>query len=109
MEIKVPGDADIIVLDAFRTDLEPKLRIVKSATCWCTLVMNVKERTVRCSRCDKVYEPFEALVFLTTSWTRYAANRDAIKHDAERLRKKRDELREEVKNLKAQRKRLKEP
>jgi len=96
--------AEIIEL-ANHQGVEPKLRVIRKTGCFCTLVFDEHERTVTCKLCNRVWEPFEALVYLARTWVQYAANRDSLKREIDQLRDDRARLRQDVANLKAQRKR----
>ena len=87
---------------------KPLLEVVRETTCLCTFRVDKRTRTVRCPKCDRVWDAFDALDRLASDFTRYAANRDAIKREMSELGDKRDKLRKEISALKSKLRRTKE-
>lgn len=101
--VQIP-ECEVIALDNHR-GAEPKLRVVRSRGCMCSFTSDEKTRTVTCPRCGKVWDAFDAMMFLARDWTNYDANRQALKREVSDLVALKDRLRQDVQNLKAQAKR----
>jgi hypothetical protein len=103
--VEIP-EAEIVELANRRAGAEPKLRVVRSKSCFCTFTIDEHARAITCPRCGRTWEPFEALLRLSRDWTNYDANRRALKHEVKDLEERRERLRSDIQNLKAQAKRI---
>jgi len=96
----VSEDAEIIELDDFRAGTEPIVRAVRGPVCFCKIVVSPHARTVLCSKCKRVWDPIDALVFLAKNLDRWVQNRDNVMREYKRYAEK-------LKNMKARVKRAK--
>lgn len=87
---------------------KPMLEVVREEPCLCTFIVDKRTRTVRCPKCARVWDAFDALDRLASDFARYAANRDAIKREMNDLGERRDKLRKEINALKSKLRRAKE-
>jgi hypothetical protein len=94
-------------------DKEPKLLlIVDQRPVGCQphhFVVNGVERTVRCSRCEVLFDPIAALLDISKDWDQYKWNRDDLQKHIVRLKSERDALRREVSSLKTQKRKATVP
>lgn len=76
--------------------------------CWPhhLFVFDEKARTVECSKCSRVFTPFDALMEVARDWDQLVRNRKFLQQQCKELGEQRDALKREVQNLKAQRRRL---
>jgi hypothetical protein len=104
-----PEDLPSNVVKLHHREREPKLMlVVEKARSVCHphhFIINGVERTVRCDRCNTIFDPILALLDISRDWQNYRWNREDLKHQIERLTATREALRREVSNLKAQKKR----
>lgn len=96
-----PSD-DLGPLETRRDYARPHCRCV-------AFVLDDHEKRVQCKHCKKVFEPFEALLHMGSSWTRVFQDLIAVKRDIDKLRSERDALKAEVVLLKAQKRRAAKP
>lgn len=103
-------DAVVIDLAEHRKELdpEPKIRVLRPSTCFCTFVCDVQTRTVRCPKCSRAWDPFDALLVFGRKTEGYLTSLVRLKQQVQAKTKILEGLTKAVKNLKAQRKRLTE-
>lgn len=103
------GDGEIIPLPKRDADgVVPLLSVAHDAKRLCmahTFSLDEQTRTAKCKLCERLFDPFEAIMYLARRWSTYETNRGALKRECEGLEKQREELRRQVQNLKAQAKR----